>query len=131
MIKPKLIACDFDGVCVSHRFPEIGKTIPDAVYYLKRLAEFHFIVLWTARIGFDVQEAMDWFKEHEIPLYGVLSFPEEMHRPHSRKIDAQVFIDDKALGVPLKADPYVEDGWILNWSQIDFADLGLLPDHDS
>ena len=34
-----IIAVDFDGTIVEHKYPEIGKEIPFATYTLKKLIE--------------------------------------------------------------------------------------------
>ncbi len=47
-----LIAVDFDGTVVEHRFPEIGKELPFATDTLRRLIDDgHRLVLWTVRTG--------------------------------------------------------------------------------
>ena len=47
-----IIAVDFDGTIVEHRYPEIGKEIPFAIATLKQLqAERHLLILWTVREG--------------------------------------------------------------------------------
>lgn len=41
-----VIAVDFDGTIVEHRYPEIGKEIPFAIATLKKLqAEHHLLIL--------------------------------------------------------------------------------------
>ena len=46
-----LIAVDFDGTIVEHRYPEIGREIPFAVETLKKLIEDrHQLILWLSLI---------------------------------------------------------------------------------
>lgn len=95
------IAVDFDGTIVEHRFPEIGKEIPGAFQVLKELQEYgHKLILWTVRDGIDLKNAVDFCLENGIIFYAVNeSYPNEDYNKYiSRKIDADVFIDDRNLG---------------------------------
>ena len=113
-----IIAVDFDGTCVTHEFPEVGKDI-GAVPVLKELVKKgHKIILYTVRshpdennqartlsggiISNDVlQDAIDWFKENEIPLWGINENPKQKEWTSSPKVYANIYIDDAALGTPL------------------------------
>lgn len=65
-----VIAVDFDGTVVTHRYPQIGMDIK-AVPVLKKIVDAgHQIVLHTMRSGKELEEAVAWFTENEIPLYG-------------------------------------------------------------
>lgn len=60
-----------------------------------------------------LQDAIDWFKKHDIPLFGVNENPTQKDWTSSPKPYAHIYIDDAALGVPLKHDflserPYVD-----------------------
>ena len=47
-----IIAVDFDGTIVEHRYPAIGNEIPFAIETLKRLSEErHRLILWSVREG--------------------------------------------------------------------------------
>ena len=47
-----IIAVDFDGTIVEHRYPAIGRELPFAIETLKKLAkEGHRLILWTVREG--------------------------------------------------------------------------------
>jgi hydroxymethylpyrimidine pyrophosphatase-like HAD family hydrolase len=47
-----IIAIDFDGTLVEHKYPEIGKEIPFAFETLRRLQQDkHRLILWTVREG--------------------------------------------------------------------------------
>ena len=127
-----IIAVDFDGTCVTHEFPYVGKEI-GAAEVLKELTDKgHKIILFTMRshpneinqnrtidgniISNDaLQDAIDWFKKHDIPLFGVNENPTQKDWSSSPKPYAHIYIDDAALGVPLKHDflsdrPYVDWG---------------------
>lgn len=65
------IAVDFDGTCVTHEYPYIGKDI-GAVPVLKRLVEEgNRLILWTMRSDQQLTEAVNWFYENDIVLYGI------------------------------------------------------------
>ena len=98
-----LIAVDFDGTIVEHRYPEIGKERPFAIATLKRLqAERHRLVLWTVREGELLEEAVNYCRERGLEFYAVNSnYPEEVrgeNAPVCRKLKADLFIDDRNVG---------------------------------
>jgi len=95
------IAIDFDGTCVSHEYPKIGKDI-GAVPVLKRLMESgNQLILFTMRSGKELQEAVDWFADNGLILYGIGYNPTQKEWTESNKCYAQLYIDDAALGCPL------------------------------
>lgn len=112
------ICLDFDGTCVSHDFPAVGKDI-GAVPVLKELiSNGHQIILFTMRsnkkdntTGSDcileihsgnfLDMAVNWFQENKIPLFGVNHNPEQAAWTTSPKAYGQLYIDDAALGIPL------------------------------
>ena len=56
-----IIAVDFDGTIVEHRYPRIGEEIPFAVETLKLLQqEKHRLILWSVREGELLDEAIEW-----------------------------------------------------------------------
>lgn len=95
------IAVDFDGTIVEHRYPEIGKEMLFAFQTLKALQKKgHQIILWTFRAGKPLEEAVEYCRKNGLEFYAVnKSYPEEiMDQNTSRKIDADVFIDDRNIG---------------------------------
>ena len=95
------IAVDFDGTIVENRFPEIGKPIIFAVESLKKLqSEGHRLILWTYRHGERLNEAVEFCEKNGIRFYAVnKSYPEEeFDNTISRKILADIFIDDRNIG---------------------------------
>lgn len=98
-----VIAVDFDGTIVEHRYPEIGEEIPFAVQTLRMLiAERHKLILWSVREGELLDEAVNWCRERGIEFYAInRDYPEETltNNDHfSRKLKVDVFIDDRNLG---------------------------------
>ena len=100
-----VIAVDFDGTCVTHDYPYIGSDI-GAVPVLRDLADAGYhLVLNTMRSGRLEKDAVKWFKENDIPLYGVNCNPDQRSWTSSPKVYADLYIDDAALGIPLKTSP--------------------------
>jgi len=102
------IAVDFDGTCVYHSYPEVGGDI-GAVPVLKRLLLCgHKLILFTMRSGKELQDAIDWFKNNNLQLYGVQYNPTQASWSASNKCYANLYIDDAALGCPLIPYEYDE-----------------------
>jgi len=113
------ICIDFDGTCVTHEFPKVGKDI-GAVPVLKKLIEAgHNLILFTMRsnrpvlnetgdpsimdvTGMFLDDAVNWFKENGIPLHGINENPTQKNWTSSPKAHGQLYIDDAALGCPLR-----------------------------
>lgn len=98
-----VIAVDFDGTIVTHRYPDIGDEIPFATETLKMLIkEHHKLILWSVREGKLLQDAIDWCRERGVEFYAVnKDYPEEKveyNNHFSRKIKADLFIDDRNIG---------------------------------
>lgn len=96
------IAVDFDGTIVEHEYPEIGKEKAFAIDTLKRLQEEgHRIILWSVREGVRLEEAVEFCRQRGLEFYAVNSdFPNASWSGSgvSRKIQADIYIDDRNLG---------------------------------
>lgn len=95
------IAVDFDGTIVEHEYPEIGKEMLFAFLTLKELNKKGArLILWTFRSGKELDEAVEFCRKNGVEFYAVnKNYPEEvMNDTVSRKIDADIFIDDRNLG---------------------------------
>lgn len=95
------IAVDFDGTIVEHDYPRIGREMVFAFDTLKSLqSKGHKLILWTYREGSLLQEAVQYCQENGITFYAVnQSYPEEVFSGEvSRKINADIFIDDRNVG---------------------------------
>lgn len=124
-----VIAVDFDGTCVSHEYPKVGFDI-GAQKVLKRLIdEGHQLMLWTMRGNkpgeTTLQDAIDWFEENNIPLWGINENPDQKSSgwSNSSKQYAQLYIDDAALGCPLifaeyASRPFVDWNAIEKWLEL-------------
>lgn len=99
-----IIAVDFDGTIVEHRYPEIGEEIPFATETLKMLIQDHHkLILWTVREGKLLDDAIEWCRKRGVEFYAVnREYPEETttSNPHySRKLSAiDIWIDDRNVG---------------------------------
>lgn len=96
-----IIAVDFDGTIVEDAYPEIGKPMIFAFETLKKLQERgHRLILWTYRHGSKLDDAVRFCEENGVHFYAVnKSFAEEkFNNDMSRKIHADLFIDDRNIG---------------------------------
>lgn len=132
-----IIAIDFDGTCVTHSFPDVGKDI-GAVPVLKKLVDSgHQLILWTMRCdhpeefelvgqsdihaekGSYLSDALTWFEVNGIPLYGIQRNPTQDTWTTSPKCYAQLYIDDAALGCPLIFDSEISDRSFVDWHRVE------------
>ena len=114
-----IIGIDFDGTCVTHDYPRIGKEI-GATEVLKRLVEAgHKLILNTMRSDKELQDAVNWFKKNGIELYGVNENPTQKRWTNSPKVYAHMYIDDAALGCPLINAPELSNRPFVDWDSID------------
>ncbi len=98
-----VIAVDFDGTIVENRYPEIGMERPFATETLRMLIrDHHQLILWTVREGRPLEEAVEWCRRRGVEFWAInKDFPEEdveKNKHFSRKIKADCFIDDSAVG---------------------------------
>lgn len=109
----KIIAVDFDGTIVEHKYPAIGKEMLFAFSTLRALqSKGHRMILWTYRKGDKLQEAVDFCKENGFEFYAVNeNYPGEIKEgDFSRKLAADIFIDDRNVGGFL--------GWDVIWQTL-------------
>lgn len=130
------INIDFDGTCVTHEFPNVGKSI-GAEKVLKRLTDNgHQLILFTMRgdrarkrktqdssiqnvTGTFLTDAVNWFKNNDIPLYGIQTNPTQKNWTTSPKSYAELMIDDSALGCPLMFNLKLSNRPFANWDIIE------------
>lgn len=99
--KDLIIAVDFDGTCVTHEYPQIGRSIGAEPVLRELVAGGAKIILWTMRDGLELEAAIAWFKDNGIELWGVNKNPTQASWTNSPKAFAQIYIDDAGLGIPL------------------------------
>ncbi len=110
------IAIDFDGTIVEHEFPRIGKELLFAFETMRELQkQKHQLLLWTYRSGKELEEAVEFCRERGIEFYAVnKNYPEEIYDESiSRKIQADVYIDDRNIGG--------FSGWSAVWQMLNSA----------
>ena len=95
------IAVDFDGTIVEHRYPKIGPEKPFAIQTLQQLQrEGHRLILFTAREGELLEEAVKFCRERGLDFYAVNSNESEkaLFSRRTAKVIADIYIDDRNLG---------------------------------
>lgn len=121
-----IIAIDFDGTCVTHRYPKVGEDI-GAVPVLKKLvSDGHKLVLNTMRSDKLLDDAVKWFEDNGIELAGANETPGQKTWTKSPKVYAQLYIDDATLGCPTKFDgsrPYVDWDEVARMFGYNYADI--------
>jgi len=138
MDKKLIFGIDFDGTAVSHEFPKVGNDI-GAVPVLKRLVEEgHQLILFTMRSDAKatskearseeypdvaprnfLSDAVQWFKDNNIPLYGIQENPTQKKWTSSPKPYCHIYIDDAALGCPLTYNEEISDRLFVDWVAVE------------
>jgi len=141
---PITIILDFDGTCVTHEFPKVGKDIGAVPVLKKLIANGHRLILFTMRSdvvnpksesheihlesGNYLTDAVNWFKKNNIPLYGIQTNPTQHTWTTSPKAYGQLIIDDAGLGIPLIVCntfvPYSERPFV-NWKKVEEMLIGM------
>lgn len=113
-----IIAVDFDGTCVEHDYPAVGMDVEGAVEVLRAMvAKRHRLILFTMRSGERLDDAVKWFRERKIALWAVNENPEQKEWTSSPKVYADLYIDDSAVGCPIRFIDGVRRP-VINWSKI-------------
>ncbi len=118
-----IVAIDFDGTCVTHEYPKVGRSI-GAEKVLRRLVdEGAKLILWTMRSdgcehGNMLTDAVNWFKERDIPLFGIQRNPTQDSWTSSPKAYAKIYIDDAALGCPLR-NGFKDERPFVDWDKVE------------
>ena len=112
-----VFAVDFDGTCVTHEYPRVGRYIGAQPVLQRIVKEGGKIILWTMRSGLHLADAIQWFVDNDIPLYGIQRNPTQDSWTDSPKAYAKLYIDDAALGAPLKPGLPGEKSFI-DWQQV-------------
>ena len=154
-MKKLTILIDFDGTCCTHEFPAIGKDIGAAPVLRELVAAGHQLILWTMRCdhteppttddpdihphgGDYLSEAVKWFEDRNIPLYGVNTNPAQAPWTSSPKAYGTCCIDDINLGARLTRlptlRPFIDwektyedlcESRILTWSNSVYKEIGV------
>lgn len=97
----RIIAVDFDGTLHTGTWPEIGDANM-TVFNFCRNEQLNGsrLILWTNRDGKQLEDAVAWCKERGLEFDAVNeNLPEliELYGNDCRKINADIYIDDKAV----------------------------------
>lgn len=94
-----IIAIDFDGTIVDDNYPNIGAEVPFAIDYIKKWQESNDIILLTMREGKELEEAKSFLSDRGVNLF--CSNNNLNKWANSRKIFANLYIDNASFGCPL------------------------------
>lgn len=99
-LQNKIIAVDFDGTLVKDCYPDIGPANLNLIRELKVLAESNTLILWTCRTGDKLNEAVRFCESYGLYFDYInensKTILEKYGNIDSRKITADIYIDDKA-----------------------------------
>lgn len=111
-----IIAVDFDNTMVHESVTGRPQEIPGAVLWVKRwIGAGASVYLWTCRMGGGLEEAVEWCEENGIELAGVNRQAGAEDGPHGYpKIVADIYVDDRAFGCPLRFLGYKGDA-VVDW----------------
>ena len=109
---PFIIAVDFDGTLCVDCHPNIGMPNMELIEFLLwAQMEGAKLILWTCRQGRALDDAVAWCREHGLEFDQVnenLSETVQQYRTDSRKVYADLYIDDHAWGAGSIGLPYSE-----------------------
>ena len=137
-----IIGIDFDGSVVTHEFPKVGKDIGAEPVLKKLIENGHKLILFTMRsnkedvhadnhfihkeAGQYLTDAVNWFKQRNIPLYGINTNPTQHTWTTSPKAYCELFIDDANICAPLTYKTFIHgQGFVhserpfLDWKKIE------------
>ncbi len=135
-----IINVDFDGTCVTHDYPKTGSEIGAAKVLKKLTDNGHQLILFTMRSNAKftrldgniettgLTDAIKWFTNNNIPLFGIQTNPDQKSWTESPKSYAQLMIDDSALGCPLIYDKQIHSRPFVNWVVVEemLIQMGLI-----
>ncbi len=135
MNKSLVIAVDYDQTCQAGNFPHVYTDIGAAPVLRRLIGNGHKIVLWTLRCdrldkrpndlgiepisGLYLTEAINWFGDNGIPLYGINAHPLQKQLTDSPKVWADKIIDDRNIGTPLIYDSSISLEPYVNWRKVE------------
>ena len=118
IVGPIKVGLDFDGTCVTHEYPKIGKDIGAVPILIDLVNRGHLIILYTMRSGNHLADAINWFAENGISLYAAQKDPGQERWTSSHICYANLYIGDDALGCPLVYDPELSSRPYADWDVI-------------
>lgn len=98
-----IIAVEFDGTIAHTAYPKILSPVYETIEFLwKAKSDGAIIILWTCREGEALKQAVEWCEKTGVPIdYVNENAPERAAKygNNSRKISADIYIDDRAVGI--------------------------------
>jgi len=120
-----VLAIDFDGTLADHQFPKIGPAVPGAFRWLARFQELGArLILLTMRADgregdFNpLADAVAFCRANGIEFWAVNDNPEQAAWTASRKVYAHAYIDDAAIGCPLRENPRAGGAPFVDWAVV-------------
>ena len=119
-----ILAIDFDGTIVEDQFPEVGKMIPGASEAINQLyADGYTIIIWSCRTGIKKTRAIEWLVMNGIKFHRFNESCPTNIALHggkdTRKVYANIYIDDAALGCPLIYNKNFHSRPYVDWVRVD------------
>ncbi len=103
-MRPKIIACDFDGTLAVDNYPTCGEPIHETFELLrKEKKRGENIILWTNRTGDELKEAVEFCGAYGLEFDAVNdNLPEIIlaFKCNPRKIFANEYWDDRMVSLP-------------------------------
>ena len=98
-VAKKVVAVDFDGTLVRNKYPFIENPNEKLLAFIRENRSKYIWILWTCRTGSQLELALQWLREHGIEFDYVNANPVQSIDTYgdSRKINADYYIDDKAI----------------------------------
>ena len=108
-----------------------GRKTEGSVNFLNLTPEIvkkHKIVLLTQRDGKELTDAIKWFSDNKIKLYGINDNPQQNTWNKSRKVYADIYIDDRNLGCPLTTHKSLSSKPFVDWTKVEkmLKDQGVI-----
>ena len=99
MKRRPIIAIDFDGTIVEHKYPDLGNLLPDAAETIDWISTWADIIIWTCRyVPGDIKAARDFLNYNNIPFNSINeNMPSIEFCPYP-KIYFDIGIDDRNIG---------------------------------
>jgi hypothetical protein len=137
------ILLDFDGTCVEHIYPEIGRCNFGCIEVIDKLQKAgHKIILNTLRSELNpvsFKKSIEWFdkaymfllkRDLDFSLKPIEVSPVKIH-PVAWNLDyfmksGTIMIDDQSFGIPLKR-AVMSNGYMVDWDKLDqeFINKGI------
>ncbi len=142
MTRPFYLGIDFDGTIVDHQFPDVGPEVPGAIAWMKCWQQAGAsLILWTMRSngrtgmgkesGPVLTDAVEFCRNRGVEFFAVNENPTQASWTTSPKIYAHVYVDDAAIGCPLRNNPRSGGQPYVDWAVVGPQVLVMIERHFS